>query len=83
MAGSRCRKMGCAMNWVRFGIAWFAGMAAWVGAGTASIAAAPAERLTVSGSQLLGPDGKPVWLRGFNWGRHDTAQPEDGKTNAE
>jgi hypothetical protein len=41
-----------------------------------------AERLQVAGEQLLTPDGKPIWLRGFNWGRWGTALPEDGRENA-
>jgi hypothetical protein len=70
-------------RWARGALALALFAVAWLGGAQPGIAAAPAERLTVSGSQLLGPDGKPVWLRGFNWGRHDTAQPEDGKGNAE
>nr|MBP7915473.1 hypothetical protein [Vitreoscilla sp.] len=51
-------------------------------AGAAPVPAEPA-RLTVSGSQLLTPDGKPIWLRGFNWGRWGTALPEDGLANVQ
>lgn len=72
----------------RFG--WRAFTAPWTAllalAATVAVAAPPPagpERLTVSGAQLLAPDGKPIWLRGFNWGRHDTAQPEDGRGNVE
>lgn len=55
-------------------------LAAWLGAASA---AEPAARLSVAGTQLLAPDGKPIWLRGFNWGRWGSALPEDGRGNAE
>jgi Cellulase (glycosyl hydrolase family 5) len=71
--------------WRRAGVA----LAAWASAlGGASSsgpvrAAEPATRLSVSGAQLLAPDGRPIWLHGFNWGRWGTAMPEDGKGNVE
>lgn len=71
--------------WRRAGLALAAWASALAGgsAGAAAVAAEPAARLTVSGSQLLTPDGKPIWLRGFNWGRWGTALAEDGRANAE
>ena len=42
----------------------------------------PPPRLRVSGKDLLGPDGQPVKLRGWNWGRWGLAQPTDGADNA-
>ena len=41
----------------------------------------PGSRLAVSGTKLLDPAGHEVWMRGFNWGRWDTAQAEDGVGN--
>lgn len=37
----------------------------------------PSNRLVVSGSELLTPEGKPIHLRGLNWGWWGTAQPGD------
>lgn len=34
-------------------------------------------RLGVIGSDIVGPDRKPVTLRGMNWGRWGTVQPQD------
>jgi aryl-phospho-beta-D-glucosidase BglC (GH1 family) len=42
--------------------------------------AAPA-RLTVDGSVLRGPDGGAVTLKGWNWGRWKTMQPQDASDN--
>jgi hypothetical protein len=54
-------------------------------AGTASgadvVAGVAPGRLTVSGTQILTPDGQPIVLRGFNWGQWGTAQPEDAASN--
>lgn len=71
-------------RWVAALLASVAGAAAGPGraASPPPVAGGSAERLTVSGSQLLTPDGKPIWLRGFNWGRWGTALPEDGRENA-
>jgi hypothetical protein len=41
---------------------------------------APA-RLTVDGSVLRGPDGGAVTLKGWNWGRWGTMQPQDASDN--
>jgi hypothetical protein len=41
---------------------------------------APA-RLTVDGSVLRGPDGSAVTLKGWNWGRWNTMQPQDASDN--
>ena len=57
-----------------------------VGVGSAAGAApgrAQPARLPGSGSQPVTPDGKPIWLRGFNWGRWGTALPEDGVANVQ
>jgi hypothetical protein len=45
--------------------------------------AAPAgpARLTVDGSVLRGPDGGAVTLKGWNWGRWGTMQPQDASDN--
>ena len=50
--------------------------------GTAPAQPAAIPRLKVRGSDLLGPDGKPVTLRGWNWGRWGFAQPGDAARNA-
>jgi hypothetical protein len=42
---------------------------------------APA-RLSVSGPDILGPDGSKVILRGWNWGEWGTEQPSDASDNA-
>jgi hypothetical protein len=49
------------------------------GAPPAIDASAPkaAARLKVQGKDVLGPDGKPVVLRGWNWGNWGTWQPQD------
>ena len=39
------------------------------------------ERLKISGKELIAPDGKPIMLRGFNWGNWGLAQPEDAGNN--
>jgi hypothetical protein len=38
---------------------------------------AVAERLSLSGDQILDPNGNAIQLRGFNWGNWGTAQPQD------
>ena len=38
-------------------------------------------RLSVSGAQILDPNGTPIILRGWNWGQWGTAQPQDGADN--
>lgn len=53
----------------------------------AAHAAAPAQppgppRLSVSGADVLDPAGKPILLRGWNWGHWGKAQPQDGAENA-
>lgn len=45
-------------------------------------ASAQAGGLSVKGSDILGPDGKPIVLRGWNWGRWGKTQPGDGAENA-
>jgi hypothetical protein len=40
-----------------------------------------AERLTLQGSQMIGPNGSPVILRGFNWGAWGTPQQQDAADN--
>ncbi len=45
-------------------------------------APAIAPRLTVSHEQILDPAGKPILLRGWNWGDWGTEQPEDASKNA-
>lgn len=44
-------------------------------------AGALAPRLSVSGAQILTPDGKPIQLRGFNWGQWGLAIPQDAPDN--
>jgi hypothetical protein len=41
-----------------------------------------AARLSVSGSQILDPSGKPILLRGWNWGQWGSVQPQDGADNS-
>jgi aryl-phospho-beta-D-glucosidase BglC (GH1 family) len=48
--------------------------------GTNAAAGAPA-RLTVDGSVLRAPDGSAVTLKGWNWGRWGTMQPQDAGDN--
>jgi hypothetical protein len=38
-------------------------------------------RLSVSGKDILDPDGKTIVLRGWNWGQWGTEQPEDAADN--
>src|SRR5690242_2991078 len=38
-------------------------------------------RLSVRGAEILDPDGKPLLLRGWNWGQWGTTQPQDGAAN--
>lgn len=40
------------------------------------------ERLRVSGAELLDPDGRPIVLRGYNWGHWGSALPQDAADNA-
>lgn len=40
-------------------------------------------RLRISGDNIIGPNGAPVLLRGWNWGRWGLAQPEDAADNAQ
>jgi hypothetical protein len=42
----------------------------------------PPDRLTVSGTQILGPDHQVIKLRGWNWGQWEATQPGDGAQNA-
>ncbi|HJV89584.1 MAG TPA: cellulase family glycosylhydrolase [Holophagaceae bacterium] len=39
-------------------------------------------RLRLSGPDILAPDGSPLKLRGWNWGRWGLAQPTDAADNA-
>ncbi|MGZ3420796.1 MAG: glycoside hydrolase family 5 protein [Polyangiales bacterium] len=39
-------------------------------------------RLSVDHDRILDPDGKPIVLRGWNWGNWGTEQPEDAADNA-
>jgi hypothetical protein len=38
-------------------------------------------RLSISGSNILDPNGNVIVLRGFNWGSWGTAQPQDASDN--
>ena len=40
-----------------------------------------AGRLSVSGAQILDPEGHGIVLRGYNWGQWETAQPQDAADN--
>jgi hypothetical protein len=40
-----------------------------------------ANRLSVSGTKILGPSGQPIALRGWNWGQWGSVQPQDGADN--
>ncbi len=40
------------------------------------------ERLRLRGPDILAPDGSPLKLRGWNWGRWGLAQPADAADNA-
>ena len=42
--------------------------------------AAPA-RLSVSGADIVDPTGRPIVLRGYNWGQWGTVQPQDPGDN--
>lgn len=83
MAATHCAGWRQGRRWVAAAVAVLIGLGLAPGRAASPPAPAGAERLTVAGEQLLGPDGKPVWLRGFNWGRWGTAMPEDGRGNAE
>ncbi|HTL97328.1 MAG TPA: cellulase family glycosylhydrolase [Holophagaceae bacterium] len=50
------------------------------GASSTPVQGAPA-RLRISGADILGPDGKPLTLRGWNWGRWGITQPDDAARN--
>lgn len=56
------------------------------GSGSSTTAQPPAgkvpPRLRISGPDLLAPDGSPLKLRGWNWGRWGLAQPTDAADNA-
>lgn len=39
----------------------------------------PLARLSVSGKDIIGPDGFPITLRGWNWGLWGAAQAQDGQ----
>jgi hypothetical protein len=41
------------------------------------------ERLSLRGTQILGPDGNAIKLRGWNWGQWEATQPQDGADNAQ
>jgi hypothetical protein len=47
----------------------------------AGVASGTPGRLSVSGTQILTPGGKPIVLRGFNWGQWGTAQSTDAASN--
>ncbi|HEX4418042.1 MAG TPA: cellulase family glycosylhydrolase [Kofleriaceae bacterium] len=49
---------------------------------TSAIAPVQPARLKVSGAQILAPSGKPIIMRGYNWGQWGTVQPQDGADNA-
>lgn len=38
-------------------------------------------RLSVSGTRILDPSGNTILLRGWNWGRWGSVQPQDGSDN--
>lgn len=40
------------------------------------------QRLSVSGASIVDPGGRPIVLRGYNWGQWGTEQPRDGSNNA-
>jgi len=50
--------------------------------GTDASTTTPVARLSVQGKDILGPDGKPIVLRGWNWGQWGTEQPQDAADNA-
>jgi hypothetical protein len=52
------------------------------GSGPASEPGATPPRLQVQGPELRAPDGAPLKLRGWNWGRWGLAQPTDAADNA-
>lgn len=45
--------------------------------GSVPASAAAPERLSVSGANVVDPSGKPIVLRGYNWGHWGTVQPQD------
>jgi hypothetical protein len=47
-----------------------------------SMTAAAPSRLTVQGHALVAPSGRPIQLRGWNWGHWGTAKPQDARDNA-
>jgi len=38
--------------------------------------------LSVRGQEIVDPSGKPILLRGYNWGRFGKAEEQDGRDNA-
>jgi hypothetical protein len=60
---------------------WRSALFCILAAATSLATAAPA-RLTVQGNALVDPSGRPVQLRGWNWGHWGTAQPQDAADNA-
>ncbi|HJU84106.1 MAG TPA: cellulase family glycosylhydrolase [Holophagaceae bacterium] len=57
------------------------------GGGPSGSAASPSPgggppRLRLRGPELLAPDGSPLILRGWNWGRWGITQPQDAADNA-
>jgi len=38
--------------------------------------------LSVRGQEIVDPSGKPILLRGYNWGRFGKAEQQDGRDNA-
>jgi hypothetical protein len=49
---------------------------------TSGVAHATPPRLAVQGDALVDPAGKPIVLRGWNWGHWGSAQPQDARDNA-
>lgn len=47
---------------------------------TSDAAAVP--RLSIDGTQILGPDGAPILLRGWNWGEWGSEETKDAADNA-
>lgn len=47
-----------------------------------AVAVANPGHLAVRGADIVGPDGKPIFLRGWNWGHWGSAQPQDAADNA-
>jgi hypothetical protein len=48
----------------------------------APVAAGNPGHLSVRGPDIVDPSGRPILLRGWNWGHWGTAQPQDGADNA-